>query len=66
MVPAQVDADPKHVKARFRLAAAHAGLGRPRKAEAELVACLAEEPYNKDVKKCLADVRARIASKAPG
>lgn len=45
-----VDADPKHVKARFRLAAALAGLGQPRKAEAELMTCLEEEPYNKDAR----------------
>ena len=48
------------VKARFRLASANIGLKRLRDAEKDLVVCLKDEPYNKEIKRCLIDVRKKL------
>ncbi|KAH8052547.1 FK506 binding protein [Aureococcus anophagefferens] len=55
-----VELDAHNVKARFRLASANIGLRRLRDAEKDLVACLKDEPYNKEIKRCLLDVRKKL------
>ncbi|KAH8045789.1 FK506 binding protein [Aureococcus anophagefferens] len=55
-----VELDAHNVKARFRLASANIGLRRLRDAEKDLVACLKDEPYNKEIKRCLLDVRTKL------
>lgn len=61
-----VDLDAHNVKARFRLASACIGLRRLREAERELVACLKDEPYNREIKRCLVDVRTKLGVPVSG
>jgi hypothetical protein len=48
------------VKARFRLASAKLGLNKLRAAEKDLVLCLKDEPYNKEIQRCLVGVRKKL------
>lgn len=57
---AAVEADSHNVKARFRLASARLGLNRLRAAEKDLVLCLKDEPYNKEIQRCLVGVRKKL------